>query len=269
LTAVLASGAASAGVPPQLAAASVRSAVALLLSSQTAAAVVPSAVATLVGGVLRRMLLHRLLATATLIFALATTLGGAATAWQLTRPVEGSLNRQPGLAQPSLRFEAAAENFLPARRSAILGVPGKPDIRLPAKPDTVVLRMKRSVDSSKLPGTVLTIFANGRGRAEVPEELPSLSPQDLAQYVRARTLAQGPGQANQQPRIKVLEGKVPIEELEELLRFALHDQEFFDFDQGAVRSALEKKPPTGDLSTSRTTRRRRTTSSGLPTGGTR
>jgi hypothetical protein len=80
----------------------------------------------------------------------------------------------------------------------------------------------------------LKICADGRVVAEMPEGLWSLSAVDLTGYAKAHPLVAGPGKTNQRPKIEVLEGKLPVEQLEGLLQFALHDQEFFDFERDAV-----------------------------------
>jgi hypothetical protein len=68
---------------------------------------------------------------------------------------------------------------------------------------------------------VVTIRAGGRLTVEVPDPDP-----------------EGPGG-------QVLEGELPAPKLLELFRFALHDQEFFDFDPVEVKAALRRaKAPT-------------------------
>jgi hypothetical protein len=44
-------------------------------------------------------------------------------------------------------------------------------------------------------------------------------------------------------RLKVVEGRISTDELQELLRFALREQEFFDFDSGEVRAAIGDQYP--------------------------
>jgi hypothetical protein len=83
----------------------------------------------------------------------------------------------------------------------------------------------------------LTIRADGRVVAEFPDGVSSLAAADLTRHVRARPPAEGPGPRKQ----RVLEGKLSARELGELLRFALDDQEFFDFDPDAVKAAIGNK----------------------------
>jgi hypothetical protein len=230
LTALLAPDVIRASVPPALAAATVRSAAALLIAGRLAAAAVPSAVAALVGGVLRRMFFSRLLTTACVLIALTTLLGGAAATWGLTRALKAPPPASADLAPLRSRLEAVR-----ARRALLADAPGKPALRLPVNPDEVVLHMHRSVESSRVPWTTLSVYADGRVVAEVPSGLFSLSATELTTYAR-----QHAGDDRGQNR-SVLEGKLAAWELEELLRFALHDQEFFAFDQAAVKAAIRKQ----------------------------
>jgi hypothetical protein len=88
---------------------------------------------------------------------------------------------------------------------------------------------------------VLMIHANGRVVTEVPEGSVSLAPQDLTRHAQDRVGASGPDPAPGPPKRKVLEGRLSARELEDLLRFALHDQEFFDFDPAAVKASVRDK----------------------------
>jgi hypothetical protein len=76
-------------------------------------------------------------------------------------------------------------------------------------------------------------------RATVPEGLSSLSGWDLTQYARERVGAAPDGGGRHRPKVNVLEGKLAAAELQDLLRFALHEQEFFAFDQAAVRAEVK------------------------------
>jgi RNA polymerase sigma factor (sigma-70 family) len=219
LAAFLAPEAAPAAVPPELATASLRSAVALLVAGRQASALVSSAVAALAGGVLRKMLVSRMLTAAAILGALATTLGGAAAAWQMTHAQE------PAVVLPNLSGSAP-----PAARTA------SSRFRLPADPGAVVLRMDRFVDSSKAPGTSLRIYADGRVIVEVPEGLLSLSAVDLTQHARETANTK-----YERPKIKVVEGKLPLFEVEGLVRFALEEQDFFAFEPAAVKTAIAQK----------------------------
>jgi hypothetical protein len=119
--------------------------------------------------------------------------------------------------------------------------PGKPALRLPADPNAVVFRLDRTVDSATAPGMVLTIHANGRVVAEVQDGLFSLAPQELTRHAQGRVGAGGAGPDPEPPKSKVLEGRLSARELEDLLRFTLHEQEFFDFDPAAVKAAIRDK----------------------------
>jgi hypothetical protein len=87
----------------------------------------------------------------------------------------------------------------------------------------------------------LTIHADGRVIAEVPDGLLSLAPQDLTRHAQGRARADGAGGDLEPPKSKVLEGRLSARELEDLLRFTLHEQEFFDFDPAAVKAAIRDK----------------------------
>src|SRR5262249_6336249 len=66
--------------------------------------------------------------------------------------------------------------------------------------------------------------------------LASLAATDLTK--RAKNRAGLENSDREPPKIKVLTGKLSPRELEDLLRFALHDQEFFDFDPVTVKEAI-------------------------------
>jgi RNA polymerase sigma factor (sigma-70 family) len=229
LTAILV----SAAVPRQLVAATVHSAAALVTAAPAAAVISPT-VAALMRGVLLTMFLSRLLTTTGLLAALALTLGGAGALWLRAPAAEARPSAPGGLAQKRLSAVAAAK---PAG-----AVPtGKPAIRLPTDPNAVVLRMDRSVDG--VPGLVmgLTIHADGRVRAEVPDGSVSLAEQDLIKHAKSRVRPDNPDRDPEPPKIKAFEGRLSARELEELLRFALHDQEFFDFDPDAVKATMREQ----------------------------
>jgi hypothetical protein len=59
----------------------------------------------------------------------------------------------------------------------------------------------------------------------------------LTQHVTGRTSAAAPVDAEAE-KGKALYGRLSAHELGEVLRFALHDQEFFEFDQAAVKAAI-------------------------------
>jgi hypothetical protein len=115
--------------------------------------------------------------------------------------------------------------------------PDKPAIRLPNDANAVVLRMDRSLEAARGPKMVLTVHADGRVVAEVPDGLLSLSASELTEYARGLANPADPAA----PKGQVLEGRLSARELEEVLRFTLHDQEFFQFDPVAVKAAIREK----------------------------
>jgi RNA polymerase sigma factor (sigma-70 family) len=222
---------ASAGVPPQLAAASVRSAVALSLAGQAAPADIPTTVTALAHGVLRQMLFHRLLTKSILAAVLAVLLGGAIGTWHRLASAQSPPVAPAG---PVL----AAEPPVPARKINPPPIPARPALRLPADPDAVVLRMERCVDGFKGLGTRVTVFADGRVVTEVPEGLSSLSAQKLTQFVRGQVPAD---KEHPVPKMKVLQGKLSAAELAELVRVVAQEQEFLTFDPKAVKVEIRDK----------------------------
>jgi hypothetical protein len=83
------------------------------------------------------------------------------------------------------------------------------------------------------PGVALTIFADGRVVAEVPDGTRSPAAADLTRHeAEVRTLRAGARKS------EVLRGRLRPAELEGLLRFALNDQEFMDFDPDTVKAAI-------------------------------
>src|SRR5262249_34485005 len=104
-----------------------------------------------------------------------------------------------------------------------------------------VFRLARFVEPDKGPQTTVTIHADGRVVAEVPEGLLSLAPTDLTKHVKNRVIAEDPDVEPEPLTTKVLEGKLSAKELQELLRFALHEQECFDFDEAAVTAAIRDR----------------------------
>jgi RNA polymerase sigma factor (sigma-70 family) len=239
LTAVLAPDAVLAAVPTQLVATSVHSAAALVKAGQSAAAVVSPTAAVLMRGVLLKIFLSRLLATSALIAVLALTLVGAGAIGHLMPRAETPSSTPVGLAPKQSRPPAAAHSLWPVPGQTLVGkaIPGKPAIRLPSDAKAVVLRMDRSLDTANGPKMALTIYADGRVVAEVPDGLLSFAATDLTQH------AKGPANAADlgSQKGKVLDGRLSARELEEILRFALHDQEFFEFDQAAVKAAIWDK----------------------------
>jgi RNA polymerase sigma factor (sigma-70 family) len=234
--AALAPDTAPAAVPPPLVAASVHGAAALVTAGPSTAAGVSPAVAALLRGVLRKMFLSRLLTTTALIAALTTALGGAGLLWQRA-PSATSAFAPAGVAPGQFHLAAAAPSLAPppAPKPA-----GKPALRLPADPKAVVFRMERAVEGAPGPRVVLTIHADGRVVTEVPDGLSSLSAQELTGYAKDRAGAPGAGRGPL-PQKKAIQGKISARELEDLLRFAVRDQEFFDFDEAAVRAAIRER----------------------------
>jgi RNA polymerase sigma factor (sigma-70 family) len=226
LTAVLAAAARPA---PRLATAVCNSASAVVARKSAAAGVPPAVLAP------RTMAPSRCGTTTALLVALAVTLGGAGVIWHLTRPVGTPPAALEALAQQPLERAAGPQSA--SRRRAVKEASGKPDPRLPTDPSAVVLRIDRSVGGSNRPGMALTICVDGRVIAEVPDGLISFAPTDLTSHVKGRVLA-----PNSQPqKSKVLEGRLSARELNELLRFALDEQKFFDFDPAAVRFEIREK----------------------------
>lgn len=220
LPALLVADTAPANMPAHLAAASVRSAVAFFMAGHSAPADVSATVTALVRGVLNKMLLHRVLTRSILTACAALALGGAAETWQL-------------------RLSAGGHSAAPAttHKNAVAANPRKPIVRLPADADAVVLRLNRVVDSSPAASVQLTIFADGRVLAEVPEGLKSLAAQDLTRYARCRTEA---GKNDELPGFKVLQGKLARPDLEELMRFAVLEQDFLTIDAATVKTAIRR-----------------------------
>jgi RNA polymerase sigma-70 factor (ECF subfamily) len=237
LTAVVTTDVAQAAVPPQLIVSTARSA-ALLVAGQSAVALVSPGVITLMRDVLLKMFLSRLAATSALMAALALILGSAGVTWHLIASAETPPSAPAGLR--ALRAQAANRPVpVPRAQPVRASIPGKPSLRLPADPDTAVLHMARSVESTGKPLFALTVYADGRAVVDVADD-------SLPQATRdAGKPANDPAGADETeaPRRKVLEGKLSAQELEELLRFALHDQGFFDFDSAAVKAAIRQRYP--------------------------
>jgi RNA polymerase sigma factor (sigma-70 family) len=239
LTVMAAAAPAAAVVSPQLAAASVRGAMALVAAGKTAVVDSP-VVAALMHQVILKMFLARLLKTTIVIAAMAMTLAGAGVIWHGNRSTEPITSEDVGKHHPGpLTHLHSVSDRLAGPRAG--PVTGKPALTLPSNPNDVVFRMDRSVDSVRAPGMVLTIFADGRVIAEVPEGLSSLSATDLTKYEKEQGIAGDIDQDAKRQKAKVLEGKLSNQELEELLRFALHEQEFFNFDPAAVKAAIRDK----------------------------
>lgn len=218
LPALLVADSVTGSVPPHLTTASLRSAVAFFMAGQSAPADISVAVASLVRGVLQKMMLHRLL-TRSMLTALAVLAVGGAVGL-----CAHSYMPDPA---PSSRPE-------PSPRNVVDAGPRKPTVRLPADPDAVVLRLHRIVDTDPAAPVQLTVFADGRVKAEVPEGLPSLAAQDLTRYVRARANAA----RTEHPDFKILQGKLSRTELEQLMRFVVFEQELLTVDADAVKTSI-------------------------------
>jgi hypothetical protein len=225
VTAVLVPTAAAA---PTLSAATVRHAAAVVAAGKAAAAGVPPAVATLAQGVLRKMTLSRWLTQAALLTALALVLTSAVAVWN---PTEAARTQFPAA--------AAVQTARSGRAGFGAGFefPGKPSLRLPTDPKAIVVQLERSAASAPGCRMVLTIHANGRVVAEVPDGLFSLAPTELTRRAKGRILEEEPRPL----KSKVLEGRLSHLEIMDLLRFAVHEEEFFDFDPAVVKAALGNK----------------------------
>jgi RNA polymerase sigma factor (sigma-70 family) len=237
----LTGGAAEAALPSQLLAASARTA-ALFAAGKSMPALVSPVVTNLMRGVLVKMLLSRLSTTVAVIVALALILGGAGATLYLTAPAAQapSASGRPRLSR--LHSEAPHPvTPMPAPQSGA----SKPSLRLPADPNSVVFRMERSVESATRALFALTIYADGRVVAHVADDTLSPSTRDLTKQAQDQASPE-----DSEPRkVNVLAGKLGARELEELLRFALHDQEFFDFDPATVRAAIWDKYQSGGSGT--------------------
>ncbi len=230
------------------------------------ASAVPAQVAAVTQGVLKKMLLTRILTGAALCVAtvvLGSALGhfanGAPTS--TTTPSTRSTRDTPAAGDARMAVED--------RRKPSLRLPS---LRLPDDPQAVVLRMERFIDPRQGPRTVTTVYADGRMTVEVPESVLSLSPTALTKHAQQRAAeraAAGPvaaepaaAEAAAEPataepgaaepgvaepgvaepeKTKVVEMRLAPAELEELFRFALHEQEFFDFDTPGVQAAIVRQ----------------------------
>jgi RNA polymerase sigma factor (sigma-70 family) len=233
LTAILAANAAEAAVPPQVLAASVRTAMAFMIAGQSGAAVVSPAATTLMSGILTKMFVARAVKMGALMVALVMIAGGAAVAWQL-----------PLAADPSSRADLRRPFGHPAPPApAHTNLWGEPSIRLPADPSAIVLRMERCLQSAAEPVFALTIHADGRVVAEVRDDSSGSAPADMTKSAQDGAGADNPKTG----KLKVLEGKLSTQDLQELLRFAIQDQAFFDFDAATVKAAISNNYASGDV----------------------
>jgi RNA polymerase sigma factor (sigma-70 family) len=235
LTTILAAGASQTAVPPPLVAASVRSAMTLMIAGKSGAAVVSPAATTLMRGIITKMFLAQTAKMAALVVALVVIMGGAGVAWQLTLATEPSGSPLAELRRP---LAHPAPPTPPDTR-----FPGRLSIPLPADPSAVVLSMDRFVESTSERVFALKVHADGRVVAEVAD-----GPVAASASISDKQAKDGAG--TEDPKTKkltVLERKLSGEELQELLRFAVHDQAFFDFDPTAVNAAIRNKYPSGDV----------------------
>jgi RNA polymerase sigma factor (sigma-70 family) len=240
LTAMLVADVATAQAPPRIVV-PLRSGASWSTAGKPAAAAVSPTAAALKRGVLMKMSFVRLLRAATLMVAVTVTLGGAGLVWHLTgtpmtrRTTPIVVTRRPfphPVVPPPVLPEA-----VPTRGPH----PGKPAIRLPTDPGAVALRMERAVDASGEPGLTLTIYADGRVVAEVPGGVGSASGADLTKHAQDRITRKDPRGEPGRSKMNVLEGRLSAPEVEGLLRFALHEQEFFDFDPAAVTAEIHDR----------------------------
>jgi RNA polymerase sigma factor (sigma-70 family) len=182
------------------------------------------AVAALVRQALRSMALSRGLLTSALVVLVMAFAGGAAL-----RPLGPSAETPaPDTADPAEELPPPVATAHPGR--AAKATPLKPALRLPADPNAVVVRMERCVPSSSRPAMSLTITADGRVVAQLPDGSLSPAPTELTGHVRA--------QRAEAPKTTVLRGKLRGRDLEDLLRFVLHEQEFFDVDPAALKAGI-------------------------------
>ncbi len=219
--ALLAKGTAAPAVPPPLLAAMLRG----------ATVAVSPAVATLARGILRDMFLSRLLTTTMLLAVLALTLGGAGALWRLLSPGAAVAGQEPPSAA-GVPPAAGPKLVLPADAK-------KPEIRLPADPSAVVLRLDRFVEPGTGLGTSMKIHADGRVVVELPEGLLCLVPTKLTAYAKNQREVKVPGAGPPPKNIQVVEGKLTAAELQELLRFAVIGQEWFDIDPAEVTAEYQ------------------------------
>jgi hypothetical protein len=73
--------------------------------------------------------------------------------------------------------------------------------------------------------------------AEVPDGLVSLAPTVLTQHAKSRG-EEGPEGGPEPQKTQVFEGSLSAAELQDLVRFALHEEEFFEFEPDAVKAAI-------------------------------
>ena len=214
VAALLAEDVASAAVPRTLIAATIHSA-------NLPPAAVSAQVAALVHGVLKKMLVTRHVAALSLT-VLATVVVGVALA--------------------HLRGPTAPERFAvsppEAKKSATpVQARPKPSLELPKDPDAVVLRLERFVPPMDGLRTRTTIYAGGRMTIEVPKGLLSLSPNALTKYAKERAEDEDP----KAEQTEVFEKHLSPAELNDLMRFALHEQEFFEFRPDEVKTSLRQR----------------------------
>jgi RNA polymerase sigma factor (sigma-70 family) len=181
----------------------------------------PPARAGLMRAGLGRATLSRWLATSALVAALAMALGAAATVGHLTRRAGGPVGDSVATVY--------AGRALPA-------IPREPAVRLPSDPNAVVIRMERFVDSDAEPAMALTIYADGRVVARLPDGLPSPVPTELTTHA-----ARGRAPGSEAHKTEVLRGRLRARELVDLLRFVIHDQEFFDLEAAAIKADIWRR----------------------------
>jgi RNA polymerase sigma factor (sigma-70 family) len=216
---------ASAAVPLLLITAVMRNA-SLALSLGFSAALSGSVVpAGLLQATLRNMALSKLVA-ATCLATFTLVLGCAGFLWLRALP-EANVHRV-----------RVASLTMPSNRAPRVG-PSR--ILLPADGEAVVLQLERSLDDGQSPRVRARIHADGRIIAELPSGVNSLAPGKLAAHrdqVRAnRCDSECAGET------RIVEGKLSPQELQELLRFIVLEQDFFQFDPEEVRTALARAEP--------------------------
>jgi hypothetical protein len=112
---------------------------------------------------------------------------------------------------------------------------------LPNDGKAVVLQLERGLDDGVTPSVLVRIHADGRLIVELPDGVNSLAPSKLAALrdgVRA-----GPCDVMCAAGHRIVEGKLSPEALQELLRFIILDQNFFEFEAEKVRTAVARAEP--------------------------
>src|SRR5262249_18448401 len=116
-----------------------------------------------------------------------------------------------------------------ATRNAETDERGRPLLPLPADPTAVGIRLDPTRGPDNNPKTSVTIPADGPGVADLPDGLLSLVPTQLTEYAKNHA-----GAGTERRGSKVLEWKLSTRELQDLVQFAVFDEEFFTIDNEEV-----------------------------------